>query len=133
MIVRKSTKLALVNILGTLHDHDAANIFFIGVLGTQDPSSSIGKSSFSSGPIRESDQTKVITITFNSEEVKDRVYRASFGKGHRVWRVVPTEHRDIEKELNSKAYWLRKLRPKTIPDWRFHGTKLALEVKYPRL
>ena len=81
LIVRESKKLSIGNILGTLHDQDTINSFCNSMLGTQDPSSSIGKSSFSSGPIKESDQTKNITITFNSEGVMERVYKALFGKG----------------------------------------------------
>ena len=69
-IVIESKMLALGNIFGTLHNQDAVNTFFSSVLCTQDPSSSIGMSSLSLGPLKESDQKKFATISFSSEEVE---------------------------------------------------------------
>ena len=81
---------------------------------------------------RDTDNTKIIFITFSSVEIWDIVYRASFGKGYRFFKIVPQEYGDIERYFNSSAYWLRQLRHKTRTQLVLIRTKFALEVEYRR-
>ena len=61
------------------------------------------------------------------------MYTSISRKQDTLLQKVPVEYTQTGKKFNQISFWLRQLTPGTGTDVIFIRTKVALEVKHPRL